>query len=179
MKIIHMIYPVIGIMLALVVCITPVAAVNFYMVDVDKDEDGVIQSYTYRNVLNKSEEYIKITSGGTRQLWSLVTFEPVGIPYTPKMVVDTYRENVKDVTIYLPRSVDEWEIKYYSNILPLKTPEVFFLENAGVVNLNEEFRKDIGKGLYLELSLNQCIRSVSRPLHYWAIPDVYNPYFDN
>ena len=172
MKIIHMIYPVIGIVLVLALCISPVVAVDFYMVEVVKDEDGKVTSYKYRNILNKSEEYIKITSGGTRQMWSLVTFEPVGIPYTPTMVVDTYRDNVKDVTIYLPRSVDEWEIKYYSNILPLKTPGVFFLKNAGVVNLNEYFGNHSQKGLYLELSLNQCIRSVSRPLHYWSIPDV-------
>ena len=169
-------YIIIGIMMVLMLCISPVVAVDFYMVDVDKDEDGVIQSYTYRNILNKSEEYIKISSKGTTILCSLVTFEPVNVPYTPRMVVhttDCYDIKVNSpVYIYLPKSVDEWEIKYYSHHRSFYTQEPKYLKNAGTINLNEYFGEYIWDGLYLELGVDQKIFPLDSPEPCWSIPDV-------
>ena len=169
MKIIRMI---IGIAVALMLCITPVAAVSvdFFIVEVVKDEDDTIKSYKYRNILNRSEEYIKITTDSTNYLFSLVTFKPANIDYwSPLMVVDTCNET----TIYLPRCVDEWEIKYYSKFGgPIDQPDDKYLKNAGVVNLNEHFGKYIEKGLYLEVKWGQWLHSVQRTSCYWCIPDV-------
>ena len=59
-------------------------------------------------ILVPNEEYIWITTSGTFKLYSLVTFKPANIDDAPLMVIDTYRNKV---TIGLPRSVDEWEVK--------------------------------------------------------------------
>ena len=168
----------IGIMLALMLCITPVAAVSAddFEVVTWKDEDGTIMSYMYYNMKSPDEEYIKITTKGTGYLCSLVTFKAANIEGAPVMVVYTSsNKGVKfkaPVYIYLPRSVDEWEIKYYSAFGEYPSTDNKYLKNAGVVNLNKVFGEYIEKGLYLELGSNQEFSSVMRPLHYWAIPDV-------
>ena len=164
--------------MALALCITPVAAVSadFYIVKTDKDEDGVINSYKYSNVNNSDEEYIRITAKGTGFLHSLVTFKPANIPDAPVMVVYTSsNHDIKfkaPVYIHLPRSVGDWEIKYYSEFGGYPSPDDKYLKNAGTINLKEYFGKNIEKGLYLELTLGQWLQSVLRPSHQWSIPDV-------
>ena len=189
------IYLLIGIMMALMLCITPVAAesADDFEVDIDESDDpGVptseaevtgddfevvtweagtwrVNSYKYLNTNDPDEQYIAIGALGTR--WhSQLTVQAANIPDAPVMVVDTYYM----ASIYLPRSVDEWEIKFYSAGEPRLYPDLDdkYLKNAGVVNLNEKFGEYIEKGLYLELGSNQEFSSVMRPLHYWAIPDV-------
>ena len=174
-------YIIIGIMMALVLCITPVAAVSAddFEIDVEMNKDGMSGTYTYFNVNNQSEEYIKIITDGTEVLNSIVTFKPANIPDAPTMVVKTTRALIflhPYTYIYLPMSVDEWEIKYYSEKYdytnPYLQPDDKYLKNAGVVNLNEYFGKDVKVGLYLELSWDQYINSMCRPLHSWTIPEV-------
>ena len=126
-------------------------------------------AYTYCNVSNPNEEYICISTLGTTWLYSLVTFKPANIPDAPTMVVDAY---YKEAYIYLPRSVDEWEIMYFSSSAPLDKLDRDYLKNAGVVNLNEKFRKDVKNGLVLELSSGQYIRRGILPWPRWSIPDV-------
>lgn len=168
MKIIHVIYPVIGIMLVLMLCISPVAAfTGDEYIDV-VDESGDIPSYTYKNWAYLNEKYIHIYSCGTHWLKSFVTFKPANIPDAPKMYV--YTNNKCD--IYLPKSVDEWEIEYYSRWRHEPNICIEDLKCSGVINLNEYFGEYIEKGLYLYLSTNQEISSVMRPLRYWAIPAV-------
>ena len=181
MKIIHMIYPVIGIMLALMLCITPVAAVSAddFEIDIEMNKDGMSGTYTYRNINNPDEEYIEIITDGTEVLNSIVTFKPANIPDAPVMVVNTTRALLflhPYTHIYLPMSVDEWEIKYYSEKYdytnPYLQPDDKYLKNAGVVNLKEYFGHNIRNGLYLELSWDQYINSMCYVLHTWDIPDV-------
>ena len=117
MKIIRMIYPVIGIVLVLALCITPVAAVSADDFNVDVKEGYYYKTYTYSYVDKPKEKYIEIITDGTHGLYSYVTFKPANIKGAPVMVVDTGNTD-KHVTIYLPHSVDEWEIKYYSNSDP-------------------------------------------------------------
>ena len=170
MKIIRMIYPVIGIMLALVVCITPVVAVSTddFEVDILKDEDGTIMSYMYYNMKSPDEEYIKITTKGTTILCSLVTFRPVNIPGAPVMVVNT--DGVRFID--LPRSVDEWEIKYYSKFGGEPGIDNEYLKCYGIVNLNKKFEKYIEKGLYLALKQDQVITCMYPP---YPSPKYYIP----
>ena len=116
-----------------------------------------------------SEEYLWIHCTGTALKYSYVTFRPANIPDAPLMIIDTYH---KDVIIYLPRSVDEWEIRFYSDSEPLSQLDPLYLKNAGVVNLKEMFRYHIKDGLHLELSWGQYICRRSFILPYYAIPDV-------
>ena len=166
MKIIRMIF---GIMLALVLCISPVVAVTGDdFKDVFEVVDGV-DTYKYLNLNDPDEKYTKILCSHTYILCSFVTFRPANIPDAPKMLVHT---NKGSRIIYLPKSVDEWEIEYYSRFWHEPNICGEHLKCSGVVNLNEYFGKYIEKGLYLSVSHNQSFSSVSRPLRYWAIPDV-------
>ncbi|HJJ81203.1 MAG TPA: hypothetical protein O0X21_03785 [Methanocorpusculum sp.] len=109
----------IGIALALILCISPVAAVSGTdFEDVFEVVDGV-DTYTYLNLNDLDEKYIKIWCGGTSILKSIVTFRPANISDAPKMLVYTHRGS-RD--IYLPKSVDEWEIKYYSRYFSMTSP---------------------------------------------------------
>ena len=183
----------IGIMLALMLCITPVAAVSDDDFEVDIDESGDpdvptseaevtgddfeivtwqagtwrVNSYKYLNTNDPDEQYIAIGALGTR--WhSQLTVQAVGIPNAPVMVVDTYYM----ASIYLPRSVDEWEIKYYSAFGEYPSTDNKYLKNAGVVNLNKVFGEYIEKRLYFERSKGQYIRPGNRWDHKYRIPDV-------
>ena len=181
MKIIRMI---IGIMMALMLCITPVAAVSaddFEIVIYKSDEKNIftgsskLSTYTYRNLNNMSEEYIWINTTGTNNMFSYVTFKPANIPDAPTMVVDTGGSTLALpalVTIYLPRSVDEWEIKYYSRLTEYPTITDECLKNAGTVNLNKFFGEYIRHGLFMRLSMTQCLHTVQYSSYYWFIPDV-------
>jgi hypothetical protein len=165
----------IGTMLVLALYITPVVAVSGSdFEDVVEVVDGV-DTYKYLNRNNLSEEYTLIETSGTHWLQSFVTFKPANIPDAPTMEVDTFSDN--HVYIYLPRSVDDWEIKYYSceeefNLYPCKA----YLKNSGVVNLNEKFGGYISQGCELDLMLSwgQCIWCPSGfPFSkIWYIPDV-------
>ena len=140
-----------------------------FIVSSKLSDDEMRYLYTYHNMNNQDEEYIWISSLGTTWLYSYVTFKPANIPDAPTMVVNTYRDAVY---IYLPRSVDEWEIKYYSSTEPLSQLDRDNIKNAGVVNLNEKFRKDVKNGLVLELSSGQYIRRGIFPWPRYSIPDV-------
>ena len=159
MKIIRMI---IGIILVLALCITPVVAVSAddFAIYINKT-DPHHETYKYYNLNNQSEIYTYIATGYTIFTDSLVTFKPANIPDAPTMEVDTYM-NVG--YIYLPRCVDEWEIKYYSCIDHLK--------NAGVVNLKETFEEHIDKQLYLARSPVPHIASTTWPYPTWYISEV-------
>ena len=109
-------------------------------------------------------------------MFSYVTFKPANIEGAPVMVVNTGESTLAlpaKVSIYLPMSVDEWEIKYYSrlNEYPLLTDE--YLKNAGTINMNEQFGHYIRYGLSLELSLNQRLHAVQCPSCSvcWLIPE--------
>ena len=168
----------IGIMLALVVCITPVAAVtgdDFEVViwedfEVVTWEEGTwkVDSYIYLNTNDPDEQYIGIYTPGTQYLHSLVTFTPANIPDAPVMVVDTYYMAI----ICLPQSVDEWEIKFYSSFEPLLYPDPDYLKKGGVVNLKKFFGKQIEDGLFLELDWWQHIHSLKQFNPCYTIPDV-------
>ena len=190
MKIIRMIYPVIGIMMALMLCITPVAAVSAedFEIVIESVEDNVgnrHNTYTYCNMNNLTEQYVYIRTFGTSILFSLVTFKPANIPDAPTMVVNTGSNNIfhnEHERIYLPRSVDEWEIKYYSSPDSFSQPDPKYLKNAGTINLKEFienyymkgvwFDAFIEKGFYLELSKGQYLYSMKHPSYSWNLPDV-------
>ena len=165
-------FMLIGIALALMLCISPVAAVSGNDFEIYISQTYPTHghgTYKYWNLNNKSEIYTFITTGYTIITDSLVTFKPANIPDAPVMEVDTYMNTGE---IFLPRSVDEWEIEYYSRFWHEPNICGEHLKCSGVVNLNEYFGKYIEKGLYLSVSHNQSFSSVSRPLRYWAIPDV-------
>jgi hypothetical protein len=170
----------IGIALALVLCISPVAAVSGSDFEVVIDESGDIPTYKYYDHAVQYEKYIHIHTDGTDWLNSLVTFKPANYPYAPVMVVDT---NSK-CDILLPRSVDKWEIKYYSAFgkKPSLTPK--YLKNSGVLNMRYSFLPWYHNGgdLRLELSSDQYLWGYSVDMfpgmgfvlnyHEWKIPDV-------
>ena len=172
MKIIHMIYPVIGIVLALVLCISPVVAVSAddFEIVVDNPE---VNKYKYFNVNNQSEKYTEIYTQGTYALRSFVTFKPANIPDAPMMVVNTDHERF----IYLPRSVDVWEIKYYTykGVLHSLVPK--YLKNTCTINLNEVFGDHVEDGLWLELNIGQYISGINAGhcAVSWAFFDVPTP----
>ena len=151
-------------------CISPVAAfTGDEYIDV-LDESGDIPSYTYKNWAYLNEEYFHIHTDGTKLLYSLVTFKPANIPDAPKMFVYT---NGK-CDIYLPKSADEWEIKYYSRWRHEPNICVEHLKCAGVVNLNEYFKECISDKLYLEISIGQSIvgKGPRNTAYSYDIPDV-------
>lgn len=141
---------------------------------------GPIHTYKYLNRNDPNEEYTVIYSvEGTRWKYSLVTFKPENIPDAPEMIVDTsgrYFTNKEERRlIYLPRSIDKWEIEFYSckkkyNLYPCKA----YLKNAGVVNLNEEFKNSTSMELELYLRVGQSIigKGPRNSAYFWDIPDV-------
>ena len=162
--------------MALMLCITPVAAVSgddFEVVITKSDEKNIftgsskLSKYTYSNKNNQSEEYIIINTTGTKNMFSYVTFKPANIEGAPVMVVDTSNKNA---FINLSRSVDDWEIKFYSSPDSFSQPDPKYLKNAGVVNLNEFFGKYIWNELFLELGWGQFILGDNGKR--WSIPDV-------
>ena len=162
----------IGIMLALMLCITPVAAVSADDFEVDAWKDEGNFNYKYHNVNSPCENYIHLQTDFTTWYESLVTFKPANIPDAPTMVVNT---SFYDRDVYLTTTVDEWEIKYYySYWRHLRNPDPEYLKNAGVINLKEFFKNQIKyrESLYLELCWYQCIHSVKSfdPCYY--IPKV-------
>ena len=161
-------FMLIGIALALVLCISPVAAVSGNDFGIENDESGDYESYTYHNVNDPNEKYTKIYTGGTRWLNSIVTFKPANIPDAPRIGVDTN----KRACIYLPQSVDEWEIKYYSRFFFTPRLDDKYLKNAGIVNLNEFLEGCTSSELILELSWGQFISQKFDPQHRYNIPDV-------
>lgn len=149
-------FMLIGIALALMLCISPVAAVSGNDFEVEIDKSGWVYTYTYHNVNDPSEEYIKISAGDTQFMNSLVTFKPAYIPDAPTMVINA-SFSIRPKTIYLSQSVDSWDIKYYSVFKSEVSPDPKFLKNYGIVNLKELFGEYIKDGLRLELSMCQCI----------------------
>ena len=152
--------------------ITPVAAVSgddFEVVTWESDYDG---TYIYCNLNDPDELYTEIKTYshtyGTCYLHSLVTFKPANIQGAPVMMVDTDKSGV----IHLPRSVDDWEIKFYSSPKSFSHPDPKYLKNSGVVNLNQFFGKYISKGLSLELVQGKYITVLIYPWVYYYIPDV-------
>ena len=141
------IYLLFGIMLALMLCITPVAAVTGDDFEVLINYPK-LDTYTYFNMNDPDEEYTEINTEGTRWSKSFVTFKPANIPGAPVMIVNT--ESERDIR--LPQSVDDWEIKFYSSSERMFHLDDKYLKNAGVVNLKKFFGKGIWNGLELELS---------------------------
>lgn len=160
-------FMLIGLALVLMLCISPVAAVSADDFEIVHDDSQYYDTYTYRNVNDPDEKYIKITTDSTR--YSFVTFKPVGIKGAPVMIVNTTNKNAD---IYLPKSVDEWVIKSYSTSEYMPYLDSKYLKNLGVVNLKEISGKYISK----EFKLVQgkfifCQNSKDRILIY-TIPDV-------
>lgn len=146
-------YLLIGLVLGLMLCISPVAAVSAddFIIKIDESDRVDFPAYTYLNVNDPNEKYIEIYTGGTWILDSFVTFKPRNIPDAITMVVDT----CDDRWIHLPLSVDDWEIKYYSASDPeFVGPDPKYLKNAGVVNLISFFGKEISRGHWLELEIS-------------------------
>lgn len=142
-----------------------------HIYDIIEEKYNRYTSLKYCNVSNPNEEYINIFTDGTLILYSLVTFKPANIPNALTMVVDTNGARY----IHLPKSVDEWEIKYYSSFRSISYPYDKYLKNAGVVNLKEYFGDSIpGKELRLELTGGQYIRlgGIFPLVRRWSIPDV-------
>jgi hypothetical protein len=143
----------IGLALALVLCISPVAAVSGSDFDILTYAEDNVNVYKYFKS-NSYDKYFKIHTDGTSWLKSLVTFKPANIPDAPTMVVDT---NSK-CDIYLPYySVNDWEIKYYSHFWSI-SQDMDFLKNAGVMNL-KVFGGHIWDSLVLELSNDQYFKT--------------------
>lgn len=139
--------------------------------DIIEEKYNRYTSLKYCNVSNPNEEYINIFTDGTLIQDSLVTFKPANIPGALVMLVDTNGARY----IRLPLSVDEWEIKYYSNFRRMSHPYDKYLKNAGVVNLKEYFGDSIpGKGLRMELTGGQYIRlgGIFPLVRRWSIPEV-------
>ena len=160
----------------LALCISPVAAVTGDDFEIVTRKDGEYTNYEYHNVNNPVEEYTRIIPGNIKCGWrSFVTFKPANIEGAPVMVVDTY---CKEAYIYLPRSVDEWEIKYYhgdSYNLAISYLDDKYLKNAGVVNLNKVFGDHVKDGLWLEIFYGLRIESLNNPSPIYRIPEVKIP----
>ena len=175
------VYMIIGIMLVLALCISPVAAYSTTTgagFVAPWDEYGFYEKYKYRHLYNQSETYTVLWTKGTRYFDSITTFKPVNIPDAPTMVVRTHNNahmNKYDkIYFYLPQSVDEWIIKYYSSMGRLECNYSKYLKNAGVVNLNEYFKNCISMELELHLSVGQTIvgKGPRNSAYSWDIPDV-------
>lgn len=171
------VYMIIGTMLVLALCITPVAAVSGDDFKVLKYKEDGIFWHKYRYMAYSNDEYIEIHPGWTLLLDSMVTFKPANIPDAPVMMVDTN----DPVDIYLPYySVSVWEIKYYSNFRDMSPPYDKYLKNAGTVNVKMVFGEYLPRGLELWLSAEQLLCTkhsyyndegmVEKPV--WNISDV-------
>jgi hypothetical protein len=144
-------FMLIGIALALMLCISPVAAVSGTDFEIVHDDSQYYDTYEYRNVNDPDEKYINVFTVGTHWLKSIVTFKPANIPDAPVMEVDT---SFCEKDILLPQSVDEWDIKYYSRLWYKPTLEGKYLKREGVVNLKKEFRESLSHGAWLNLELS-------------------------
>ena len=145
------VYMIIGTMLVLALCITPVAAFTGEEYIVVIDDSGDIPTYKYFDKSHPDYFPIIIFTEGTNWLKSLVTLKPANIPDAPVMVVDTNNRRY----IELPRSVDKWEIKYYSRFGINPSLSDKYLKNAGVVDLREDFNPWYRSGGYLYLMLSE------------------------
>ncbi len=145
----------IGLMLVLALCISPVAAVSADDYEVVVDMSGDTPSYKYYNVNDPNEKYIEIFTYGTWWLNSTVTFKPVNIT-GPRVRIPVVCTS-DPCYIYLPYSVDEWEIKYCSKFGGRPDYGDKHLKNKCVINLHEYFGDSISDGLYLELRTEQSI----------------------
>jgi hypothetical protein len=132
-------------------------------------------TYKYCNKNDSNEKYIEIYTLGTTLLCSRVTIKPANMPDAPTMIVDTSSSSKCPKKIYLPRSVDEWVIKFYGCYYTYfeSLPQLHdYLRNAGVVNLNEYFGASISHDLKLELRTGQYIYPTGNPDFKYTIPDV-------
>lgn len=136
--------------------------------------DGKYWSYKYRNVNDPNEKYTQIYTDGSYNRYSLVTFEPANIPDAPKMSVNTTGARY----IYLPRCVDDWEIRYYYCYSDMDYGDHSrhkHLKYAGVVNLNEYFGEYIKRGLFFRTyhePLIQCqVLLDSSPVYFFPEED--------
>ena len=171
---------IIGIALVLALCISLVAAVSGTDFEVVKYGSGDIVSYKYRNINDLNEEYTTIYTAGTKIKHSYVSFQPANIPNARLMMVNTDGNR----KIFLPRSIDEWEIKFYSCWYEMdeghghhSVYHLSHLRNIGVVNLNEYFGEYVKTGLCLELSWGQFIAPPHDSSFRYSIPDVdYSDY---
>jgi hypothetical protein len=150
----------IGIALALVLCISPVGAVygNDFDIYIDNFNDDGHDTYKYYNKYTPSEKYICLHAQHSKIYTSLVTFKPANLKGAPVMVVDT---SFYDKDIYLTNTVDKWEIKvYYSFSKRLTEPDDKYLYNAGVLSMYDTFRPwyRYGGDLRFELSSEVSIR---------------------
>ena len=172
----------IGIMLVLMLCISPVVAVSGtdFEVGIYKTEPSHGHAtYKYWNLNNKSEVYTYIATGYSIFLDTQVTFKPANIPDAPVMEVNTW---LTEAQIYLPRSVDEWEINCYICHCPLTYDDaptyrhVYHLIAADVININEfienykltggRFDKFMEKGLGFQVGLWPALYALSNPNYY-------------
>ena len=102
----------IGLALALVLCISPVVAVTGDdFKDVFEVVDGV-DTYKYLNLNDPGEKYIELHTEGTRCLNSIVVFKPANIPDAPMMKVDTFK---KSSVILLPTPPSAGQLLLFSN----------------------------------------------------------------
>ena len=171
----------IGLALALMLCISPVAALSGDDFFISKWDANGVKMNAYRCNDMPHDEYIRIHPTGTLVLKSLVTFKPANIPDAPEMVVYTKGNFFEDSNnhpskvILLTSVVDEWEIKYYStykDVTPQSLHNDKYLKNKGVVNLKEYFLEDYARcwTLLLQESLGQYI--IGDSCTKWSIPDV-------
>lgn len=149
----------IGLALALMLCISPVGAVSGsdFDIDIDNFNDDGHDTYKYYNKYTPSEKYIRLHTQHSKLYSSLVTFKPANIPDAPMMMVDT---SFYDKDIYLTNTVDKWEIKvYYCFSKRLHEPDPEYLYNAGVVSMYDTFRPwyRYGGDLCFELSSDVSI----------------------
>ena len=163
-----------GIALVLALCISPVAAVCGDGFEIVEDWSGRIASYTYCYKDDPNETYTQIYTDGSYNSYSLVTFEPANIPDAPKMFVNTTGARY----IYLPRCVDDWEIRYYYCYSDMDYGDHSrhnHLKYAGVVNLNEYFGEYIKRGLFFRTyhkPLIQCqVLLDSSPVYFFPEED--------
>jgi hypothetical protein len=127
-----------------------------------------MDTYFYFNVKNQNEKYIDIFTKGTAWQYSLFTFKPANDPLAPEMVINPRYVRY----IYLPQSVDEWEIKYYNKYGDLSYPDPKYLRRSGIINLNEFFEGYIPNGLYLDASMRCYISARRNHRVIWSIPGV-------
>jgi hypothetical protein len=81
----------------------------------------------------------------------------------------------ENCVIYLSRSVDEWEIKYYStykDVTPQNLINDKYLKNSGVINLKTYFEKDDWWDKYLKLRISRGQYICGDSGKVWYIPDV-------
>jgi hypothetical protein len=124
--------------------------------------------YVYTDTKNPNDQCYDLFTRGTKWLNSIVTFRPANIPGALTMNVDTHRPR----HISLPRSIDVWEVKYYSSFWYFDYPEPKKLKNSGIFNLREITNQTTLKHIYMELSLDQYLSPGGPDNTKYYIPDV-------